>query len=114
MFTVGIDKVLSITSFKNNEKEGFSKTSNTKHLKNLPLTKCVESNNKIFIGTLRKNYGVYDCNKDTVQLHSSTYLSDHKTYANLRANENILSIFSNKLISIFCINNQFIGELQTN
>ena len=70
MYTVGLDKVLAVHRLDRMDKLEPS----CHHFKNLPLTKCVSADNKVYIGTLRKNYAIFDFNKG-MQLYSSTFLS---------------------------------------
>lgn len=71
-------------------------------------------NEKIYMGTLRKNYAVFDLNKNYASLITSAYLSKHANYKNLKAGNNFVGIASSNCLSIMNGSNQFVGELWSN
>jgi hypothetical protein len=95
----------------------FSKTlalQKTVYMENLPLTSCHRLDMRLYMGTLRKNYVVFETEKSKTTLATSSYLSKHQTFNNTRAENGYVGIFSKSLLSLMNPNNQFIGELVAN
>lgn len=61
------------------------------------------------MGTIRRNYAVFDLNKNYTNLITSAYLSKHTSYRNLKAGNGYVGLASGNCLSILNGNNQFIG-----
>lgn len=116
LFSTGLDKTIRAWTF-DEKAPDFSRSLSllkTVYTQDLPLTSCCRIEDRLFMGTLRKNYVAFDTEKSATTLFANAYLSEHKNFGSLRAENNIVGIFSKNLLSLLNSNNQFIGELRAN
>lgn len=89
LFTCGFDQKVKI--FKVNDQEDNPemriKMEKDILLEKLPLTNCFYNRGQLYCGTLRKNIAIIDPVKEKVTYITSSFLSDHKKYDNLRINK---------------------------
>ena len=111
LFSTGLDKTIRAWTF-DEKAPDFSRSLTllkTVYTQDLPLTSCNRIDERLYMGTLRKNYVVFDTEKSATTLMANPYLSEHKNFSMLRAESDCVGIFSKNSLSILNRNNQFIG-----
>ncbi len=88
LFTCGFDQKVKIFKVNQNEDNPDLKIKLEKDIliEKLPLTNCLYSHGQLYCGTLRKNLAILDPVKEKITYVTSSFLSDHKKYDNLRIN----------------------------
>jgi len=111
IFSTGLDKTVRVWTF-DEKAPDFNRSLSllkTVYTEGLPLTSCNRMDECLYMGTLRKNYVVFDTEKSVTTLMANPYLSEHKSFSLLRAESDRVGIFSGSLLSLLSKKNQFIG-----
>lgn len=77
LFSTGLDKTIRAWTF-DEKAPDFSRSLillKTVYTEDLPLTSCNILNDRLYMGTLRKNYVVFDMEKSVTKLTANPYLS---------------------------------------